>query len=311
MNTAESPAPAIRLRDYLELCKPKVVALMLLTVLVGMLLATSSVPPWPTMLSCLLGVGFCAAAAAVINHFIDADRDAQMARTRGRPLPQGRVSRRMAALWAAVLCALGSAILIVGTNLLTLVLTLAAVVGYAFVYTLWLKYKTPQNIVIGGISGAAPPLLGWTAVTGYIEPQPLLLVGLIFVWTPAHFWALALHRPEDYQKVDIPMLPVVHGEDLTRLHILLYATLTLVISLLPFGVGYHGFPYLIGAFLLGLAFVFASWRLYMKPSRSAALNVFHFSNWYLMLMFALMIFDHYWYASAATALPPHLVLESV
>ena len=241
---------------------------MLLTALVGMLLAQGGTPPALAILSGLAGIGACAGGAAVINHLLDARRDAVMSRTSHRPLPQGRVRPGAAWLFAAALCAGGFALLWLAHNPLAAVLTAAALLGYAFLYTLVLKPLTPQNIVIGGISGAMPPLLGWVAIGGDLHPQPLLLVALIFVWTPAHFWALAMHKPEDYENTGVPLLQLVHGEAYTRLSITLYAALTLGVSLLYFAAGFGGPVYLAGALGLGAYFLLSALHLQRNPSRA-------------------------------------------
>ncbi len=282
-------------RDYLALCKPRVVFFLLLTALVGMLLAVPAgvAPPWQVLLLGGLGIACCAAAAAVFNQVLERGPDARMERTRQRPLAARRLKVRGAVYFALALTAIGSALLLVGTNLITLGLTLAALVGYALVYTCWLKPNTPQNIVLGGLSGALPPLLGWTAVTGRLDAEPLLLVLIVFVWTPPHFWALALHRRRDYEAAGIPMLPVTHGEAYTSLHILLYSLLLLGASLLPFAVGLSGFLYLSGALLLGGMFLFRAFALWRGSTRYGAMQLFYFSLWYLPLLFSLLLLDHY------------------
>ncbi|MGD2056636.1 MAG: heme o synthase [Gammaproteobacteria bacterium] len=293
----ETPATSLRslAGSYLGLCKLRVVALIVFTAMVGMFLATS--PPGMVPLQVLLlgnlGVGMAAAAAAAINHVLDAREDARMARTRGRPLPQGRISGRNALLFAAVLGILAMVILVLFINPLTAVLTLVSLVGYAVVYTMYLKRATPQNIVIGGAAGAAPPILGWTAVTDSLDPHALLLFLIIFVWTPPHFWALAIHRHEEYAKVDIPMLPVTHGIPFTRLQILLYTVLLLVVSVLPFVMHMSGFFYLGGALLLGGGFLYYAIRLMQGRDEKTAIKTFGYSIWYLMAIFAFLLVDHY------------------
>ena len=239
-------------RDYLELTKPKVVVLMLITSLVGMLLATRAGVPWSVLLFGNLGIALCAGGAAVVNHVLDRRIDALMARTHKRPLAEGRVEPLPALLFALALALLGMVLLLVFTNALTAWLTLASLLGYAVLYTGFLKRATPQNIVIGGLAGAAPPLLGWVAVSGHVSAEPLLLVLIIFAWTPPHFWALAIHRKEEYAKADIPMLPVTHGERYTTLHILLYTLIVLAVSLLPYVIHMSGPLYLACALALGL-----------------------------------------------------------
>lgn len=227
-------------RDYLELTKPKVVVLMLITSLVGMFLATRAGVPWTILLFGNLGIACCAGGAAVVNHVVDRRIDALMARTHKRPIAEGRVTPAAALTFALLLATLGMALLLVFTNALTAWLTLASLLGYAVIYTGFLKRATPQNIVIGGLAGAAPPLLGWVAISGHISAEPLLLVLIIFAWTPPHFWALAIHRKEEYAKADIPMLPVTHGEHYTKVHILLYTLVLLAVSLLPYAIHMSG-----------------------------------------------------------------------
>jgi len=281
--------------SYLGLCKLKVVALIVFTAMVGMFLATS--PPGMVSMEVLLlgnlGIGLAAAAAAAINHVLDSREDARMARTSKRPLPQGRVTAVNALLFAALLGVLSMAILVYFINPLTAVLTFSSLMGYAVVYTLYLKHATPQNIVIGGAAGAAPPILGWTAVTNQIDPHALLLFLIIFVWTPPHFWALAIHRHEEYAKVDIPMLPVTHGVPFTRLQILLYTVLLLVVSVLPYATHMSGVFYLAGALLLGGGFLYYAIQLMKGEDESIAMKTFGYSIWYLMAMFTLLLVDHY------------------
>ena len=280
-------------RDYLTLCKPGVVALMILTSGIGMCLALPMPPPLATLLFANLGIALCAAAAAALNHVIDRRIDAKMSRTRGRPLPQQRLSAGNALGFAALLAAAGTALLLAFANPLTVALTLAALLGYALVYTAWLKYATPQNIVIGGLSGAVPPLLGWTAATGSVHPHALLLVLIIFAWTPPHFWALALDRREDYARAEVPMLPVTHGEAYTRLHILLYTLLLWAVSLLPFAVGQSGGLYLLAALPLGAVYFGLALTLMRRGDRRTARWNFNYSILYLGLLFAAMLADHY------------------
>lgn len=282
-------------RDYLELCKPKVVALMILTVVIGMCLATPGVVPLETLLYGNLGIALCAGSAAVINHVVDRQIDALMARTRKRPVVTGKVEPINALLFSLVLGVTGMSVLLVLVNPLTAWLTLASLLGYAVVYTLFLKRATPQNIVIGGIAGAAPPLLGWTAVTGEFHGHALLLVLIIFAWTPPHFWALAIHRKEEYAKADIPMLPVTHGEAYTKLHILLYTMILLLVSVLPWMTGMSGLIYLTGAVGLGLRFLFWAVVLMRESRPHAAIKTFKFSITYLMLLFVVLLVDHYLY----------------
>ncbi len=280
-------------RDYLELTKPKVVVLMLITSLAGMFLASRAGVSWGVLLFGNLGIGLCAGAAAVVNHVVDRRIDALMARTHKRPLAQGRVEPLPALLFALALALLGMALLLVFTNTLTAWLTLASLLGYAVLYTGFLKRATPQNIVIGGLAGAAPPLLGWVAVSGHISAEPLLLVLIIFAWTPPHFWALAIHRKEEYAKADIPMLPVTHGERYTKLHILLYTLVLLAVSLLPYAIHMSGPLYLACALVLGLRFLQWAWVLYRGSRPHAAIGTFKYSIGYLFALFIALLLDHY------------------
>ncbi|MEH6493843.1 MAG: heme o synthase [Halopseudomonas sp.] len=280
-------------RDYLELTKPKVVALMIITSAIGMLLASEGAVPWSILLLGNLGIALCAGSAAVVNHVVDRRIDIHMARTQRRPLAQGRVNPLNALLFALALGSVGMAILLQWVNGITAWLTLGSLLGYAVVYTSFLKRATPQNIVIGGLAGAAPPLLGWTAVTGQIEAEGLLLVLIIFAWTPPHFWALAIHRKAEYAKVDIPMLPVTHGERYTKLHILLYTFILLAVSLLPFVIHMSGVLYLIVATALGLRFIDWAWALWRDSRPHAAIKTFKFSLWYLLWLFVALLVDHY------------------
>ncbi len=280
-------------KDYLELTKPKVVALMILTSLIGMCLATPGWVPWQALLFGNLGIALCAGSAAVINHVVDRRIDTLMARTSKRPVAQGRVEPLQALLFAAVIGGTGMLMLVFLVNPLTAWLTLASLLGYAVIYTTMLKRATPQNIVIGGLAGAAPPLLGWTSVTGYFEGHALLLVLIIFAWTPPHFWALAIHRKSEYAKAEIPMLPVTHGEAYTKLHILLYSIILLLVSVLPFLTGMSGVLYLAGALMLGGRFLYWSIVLLKESRPHAAINTFKFSITYLMLLFVFLLVDHY------------------
>ncbi|MEK2611179.1 heme o synthase [Pseudomonas shirazensis] len=280
-------------RDYVELTKPRVVVLMLITALVGMFLATRAGVPWTVLLFGNLGIGLCAGAAAAVNHVVDRRIDGLMARTHKRPLADGRIGPASALAFALLLAVLGMSVLLVFTNALTTWLTLASLLGYAVLYTGFLKRATPQNIVIGGLAGAAPPLLGWVAVTGQITAEPLLLVLIIFAWTPPHFWALAIHRKEEYAKAAIPMLPVTHGEAYTKLHILLYTWVLLAASLLPFAIHMSGLLYLACALLLGLGFVRWAWVLYRGTRPHAAIKTFKYSIGYLFALFIALLVDHY------------------
>ena len=280
-------------RDYLELTKPKVVVLMLITSLVGMFLATRAGVPWTVLIFGNLGIALCAGGAAAVNHVVDRRIDAVMARTHKRPLAEGRVSPVAALTFALVLTLGGQALLLAFTNPLTAWLTLASLLGYAVIYTGFLKRATPQNIVIGGLAGAAPPLLGWVAVTGHLSAEPLLLVLIIFAWTPPHFWALAIHRKEEYAKADIPMLPVTHGEHYTKVHILLYTCMMFAVTLLPYAIHMSGLLYLACAVALGARFLHWAWVLYRDSQPHAAINTFKYSIWYLFLLFIALLVDHY------------------
>lgn len=280
-------------RDYLELCKPRVVALMLLTALVGMFLAKTSIPSLGLIITSLLGIGLCAGSAAAINHLVDKRIDTMMARTHKRPIAMGRVSVLQGLIFATVLGMLGFFVLLYGVNQLTALLTCVSLIGYAGIYTGYLKRATPQNIVIGGLAGAAPPLLGWTAVSNQLDPQALLLVLIIFTWTPPHFWALAIYRFEDYRNAEIPMLPVTHGIPFTKLCVLLYTCLLLAVTILPYAVGMCGLFYLIGALLLGARFLYWAWLLYQQEEAVIAMRTFRFSITYLMLLFVILLIDHY------------------
>lgn len=282
-------------RDYWELTKPTVVALMILTSVIGMFMAVPGMVPLHVLFWGNLGIALCAGAAAAVNHLVDQRIDQRMARTHNRPLARGRISPMNAALFAAVLGGLGMYILLVFINPLTAWLTLASLVGYAFVYTMFLKRATPQNIVIGGLAGAAPPLLGWTAVTGEIHGHALLLVLIIFAWTPPHFWALAIHRREEYAAVDIPMLPVTHGVAFTKLHIFLYTLIMFVITLLPYATRMSGPLYLLGALVLGGAFLYWAIELLRGRNTRAPIETFKYSIIYLMALFVVMLVDHYLY----------------
>jgi protoheme IX farnesyltransferase len=278
-------------RDYLALCKLKVVALIVFTAVVGMFLATPRMVPLDVLFFATLGIGLAAASAAAVNHVVDSEVDARMARTRNRPLPSGQLNPRNSLFFAVFLGVLAMFILIVFVNTLTAALTFVSLIGYAVIYTMYLKRATPQNIVIGGAAGAAPPVLGWTAVTGQLDPHALLLFLIIFTWTPPHFWALAIHRRAEYADVDIPMLPVTHGVPFTRLQVLLYTILLLVVSVLPFVTHMSGLLYLVGALLLGAGFLRHAVRL--MRTDSIAMKTFGYSIFYLMGIFALLLVDHY------------------
>ncbi len=280
-------------QDYLELTKPKVVALMILTSVIGMLLAVPGMVPLDVLFLGNLGIMLCAGSAATVNHLVDRQLDVRMARTRNRPIATGRVEPLPASIFALLLGLLGIYILVAYINVLTALLTVASLVGYAVVYTLWLKRATPQNIVIGGLAGAAPPLLGWTAVAGEIHPYALLLVLIIFAWTPPHFWALAIHRKEDYAEAEIPMLPVTHGERYTKINILLYTIILFAVSLLPFVFGMFRWIYLGGALILGAIFLYWAAVMLIGKNPDAGMSTFKYSILYLMLLFVLMLADHY------------------
>ncbi len=281
-------------RDYYELTKPRVVMLIVFTAVVGMFLAVPGWPGAPAMLFGTIGIGMAASAAAVFNHVLDARIDIHMLRTRGRPLPEGRVSETSALAFASAICVVAMIILWFLVNPLTAVLTFGSLIGYAVVYTVFLKRATPQNIVIGGAAGAAPPVLGWTAVTGEISSSALLLFLIVFVWTPPHFWALAIARKDEYAKVGIPMLPVTHGEEYTRLHILLYTILLVVITVIPYLTGMSGLIYLATALMLGAVFLNYAIRM-MRDTDDLELpmRTFKFSITYLAVLFAALLVDHY------------------
>lgn len=278
---------------YYEMTKPKVVMLLLLTALVGMCLASDKWISWQILVAGLSGIGFLSSAAAVINHVVDRRIDSQMARTFNRPMPKGKVTPKNALIFAAILSVLGFFILEVWVNRLTALLTLTSLVGYAFIYTMYLKRATPQNIVIGGLAGAAPPLLGWTSVTGEIHAQALLLVLIIFTWTPPHFWALAIHREKDYARAKVPMLPVTHGIEFTKTSILLYTVLLGVVCILPYLIGMTGIIYLVGSSLLNLGFLYYAWKLKFASNELTAMQTFKFSIIHLMVLFVVLLVDHY------------------
>lgn len=280
-------------RDYYELTKPRVVMLLLLTALVGMCLASDSWIPWQVLVAGMFGIGALSSAAAVVNHVVDHRIDSQMARTFNRPVARGKVSIQRALAFAFVLTVLGMATLLLFVNALTAWLTFASLLGYAVVYTMFLKRATPQNIVIGGLAGAAPPLLGWAAVTGEIHAHALLLVLIIFTWTPPHFWALAIHREKDYAKAEIPMLPVTHGIEFTKTSVLLYTVLLCIICLLPYLVGMTGLIYLVGSSLLNLGFMAYAWKLKFSADEATAMKTFKFSIIHLMVLFVVLLVDHY------------------
>ena len=279
--------------DFLELTKPRVVALMLITALIGMCMAVPGFVPWEPLILGNIGIDLCAGAAAAINHVVDERIDQKMSRTTNRPVATGRVSQTEALVFAALLSLLGAALLAWTINVLTAILTVASLVGYAFIYTMFLKRATPQNIVIGGLAGAAPPLLGWTAVTGEVHAHGLLLVLIIFAWTPPHFWALAIHRKEEYAAVGIPMLPVTHGNRFTALHILLYTILMFLITLLPDATLLSGWIYLVSAVVLGVIFLYWSIEILREKNPKAPMETFKYSINYLLLLFVAMLADHW------------------
>ena len=284
-------------RDYYELTKPRVVMLIVFTAIVGMFV---SVPGWPGIMPIVfgtLGIGLASSSAAVYNHVLDARIDIQMMRTRGRPLPQGKLTEKSALAFATILCVISMIILTLLVNPLTAILTFVSLIGYAVVYTAWLKRATPQNIVIGGAAGAAPPVLGWTAVTNQVEAGALLMFLIVFVWTPPHFWALAIARKEEYAKVDIPMLPVTHGEAYTRLNILLYTILLVLVTILPYLIGMSGIIYLVSAMALDAVFLYYAIQMYRVPDdiddAELPMRMFKFSIAYLGYLFAALLVDHY------------------
>ncbi len=282
-----------RAADYIELCKPRVVMVMIFTAVIGELLAQPGTLPLRALILGNLGIALAAGSAAAINHLLDRHIDARMARTRGRPIPNGQVSGLNAALFAAVIGASGLGILYSLVNPLTAVLTLASLMGYAFLYTGFLKRATSQNIVIGGLAGAAPPLLGWTATAGQIDLMPLLLVLIVFVWTPPHFWPLAIHRQDDYRKAGVPMLPVTHGERYTRWQVFFYTLLLVAVTVLPYGFGLAGPVYLAGALLLGAGFLRYAAAMLVSSDPRLPMRTFGYSITYILLLFAVLLGDTY------------------
>jgi heme o synthase len=280
-------------RDYLELTKPRVVTLIMLTAVIGSLLASPGLPPLDALIFGNLGIALSAASAAAINHLLDRRIDARMARTRKRPLPTGHLAPTQALAFALLLGVASMVILVAFVNVLTAALTFASLIVYAVVYTVWLKRATPQNIVIGGAAGAAPPVLGWIAVTNHVDPHALLLFLIIFAWTPPHFWALAIARRHDYAKADIPMLPVTHGVEFTRLHVLLYTVLLSVVTLLPYMTGMSGLVYLLAALLLNARFLWLAIELKLARRDELPMRMFRFSISYLMWLFLALLVDHY------------------
>lgn len=281
------------LRSYYELCKPNVVYMMLICAFVGMLLAEESVSSFGYLFVSLTGIACCAASAAAVNQVIDRNTDASMTRTDQRPLPQGELSPTHASVFALIIGILGALILYLYVNTLTMILTLASLVGYAFIYTVYLKRATPQNIVIGGLAGAAPPLLGWSSISNSIDPHALLLVLIIFVWTPPHFWALAIYRKDEYAKESIPMLPVTHGVTFTKLQIVLYTIILFIVSMLPYVVLMSGEIYLFSALILSTIFLYYSINLYFSNDEEDAMKTFQFSIYYIFLIFLALLIDHF------------------
>ena len=281
-------------RDYYNLCKPKVVMLIVFTAVVGMFLSTDGVIPLSAFIFGTVGIGLAAASAAAINQIVDERIDADMTRTSERPLPKGNLSNKQATVFALAIGVLSMLILVYLVNMITAVLTFISLIGYAVIYTMYLKRATPQNIVIGGAAGAAPPVLGWTAITGSVDPHSLLLFLIIFAWTPPHFWALAIHRRDEYAKVDIPMLPVTHGIPFTQLHVLLYTIILICVTLLPYLFFMSGLIYLISVIILNGLFLSYAIRMMRAESSQIAMKTFGFSILYLMLLFAALLIDHYW-----------------
>jgi protoheme IX farnesyltransferase len=291
-------------RDYLELCKPRIVSLIVFTAVIGMMLATPGPVPIGVFVFGTLGIGFAAASAAAINHVAEHRIDALMERTRKRPLPQGEVERSHALAFALLLGVLAMYLLLAFVNALTAVLTFCSLIGYAVVYTLFLKYATPQNIVIGGAAGAAPPVLGWTAVTGSVDPHALLLFLIIFAWTPPHFWALAIYRRKDYVGANVPMLPVTHGVDYTRKQILLYTIILTAATLMPYATYMCGRVYLAGALLLDAGFLYLVIRMQFDHADVLAMRTFRYSIVYLTGLFLMMFTDRYWLFLRSLITPP-------
>ena len=281
------------LKSYYQLCKPNVVYMMLICAFVGMLLAEESVGSFGYLFVALTGIALCSASAAAINQVIDRNTDASMTRTDQRPLPKGELSATHASVFAFVIGATGALILYLYVNTLTMILTIASLIGYAFIYTIYLKRATPQNIVIGGLAGAAPPLLGWSSITNTIDPYALLLVLIIFVWTPPHFWALAIYRKDEYAKESIPMLPVTHGVIFTKLQIVLYTIILFIVSLLPYVVLMSGLIYLYSALILSSMFLYSTVKLYYSSDDEDAMKTFQFSIYYIFLIFLALLVDHF------------------
>lgn len=284
---------ALSWKNYLELCKPKVVVLLVFTAIVGMLLAVPGMPPIDLLIYGTIGIGLASSSAAAINHFIDQKADAKMARTHNRPLPTGHLNSHNVLIFAGIIGLIAMIVLVVFVNTLTAVLTFLSLIGYAIIYTIYLKHMTPLNIVIGGAAGAAPPVLGWTTITGEIHPHALLLFLIIFVWTPPHFWALAIAKRKEYANAGIPMLPVTHGPEYTRIQILLYTVLLFIVTLLPYLTGMSGLIYLATATLLGLGFIYFAIKMLRHTDDKTAMKTFFYSINYLMVLFAGLLIDHY------------------
>jgi len=278
---------------YFELCKPRVVYLIVFTAVVGMFLSVPGWPPLNALIAGTIGIALAASSAAAINHLLDQRIDAVMARTRDRPLPTGQLGTTQVLTFAFILGLISMATLVIWVNMLTAVLTFLSLIGYAIIYTTWLKRATPQNIVIGGAAGAAPPVLGWTAVTGAVDHNALILFLIIYVWTPPHFWALAIHRRRDYAAADIPMLPVTHGVRFTRWHILFYTILLVVVTTLPFLTGMSGVLYLAGVTVLNIGFLWYALAMLRKNDETLPMRTFGYSIIYLMMLFVFLLADHY------------------
>lgn len=279
--------------SFYELCKPRVVMLLVFTAVIGMFLATPGMVPWEPLVFGTIGIGLASASAAAINQVVDQKIDKEMRRTEARPLPTGNISRFQALFFAITLGVLAMLILTFLVNGLTAWLTFLSLIGYAVIYTMYLKHATPQNIVIGGAAGAAPPVLGWVAVTGSVDPNSLLLFLIIFTWTPPHFWALAIHRRDEYAKADVPMLPVTHGIEYTRLQVLLYTIIMVAVTLLPFATGMSHLIYLAGVLILNAIFLYYAIKMQSGKDETIPIKTFSYSILYLMLLFALLLIDHY------------------
>ena len=280
--------------SFFALCKPRVTALIVFTAIIGMFLATPGMVQWNILLAATVGIAMASGAAAAFNHLVEQKIDAKMARTRGRPLPTGQINSKQTFIFATIVALVGLFILYFFVNPLTMWLTFATFLGYAVVYTIFLKPATPLNIVIGGLSGAMPPALGWAAVTGVVSAEAWILVLIIFAWTPPHFWALALYRREEYAKSGLPMLPVTHGEMYTRLHILLYTIILVAVTLIPFAMRMSGIIYLVSVLILDAIFMGYAIKLYKTYTDELAKSTFNYSILYLMLLFLALVIDHYW-----------------